>query len=138
MNRSTWWDLERPGNVDLCAKQPIDKQVLPKSDFFEEKTWFVKLVFASGQSEARPGLKDSPPATGPHWSSLTPRFAYVQTAKASLSCNMRKYADMTIALSSVLEICLPCSFVWQKLKAIGKKSSEDDFLQKNFPAGVQT
>jgi hypothetical protein len=110
--------------------------------FLKKKTWFVELVFASGQSEARPGLKDSPPAT--RWPPLEffdPTiciFAYVQTAKASLSCNMRKYADMTIAPSSVLEICLRCSFVWQKYKATGKKSPEDDFLQKNFPAGVQT
>jgi hypothetical protein len=62
----------------------------------------------------------------------------VQTAKASLSCNVRKYAGVTIALSLVSEICLPCTLVWQKFKAIVKKSPEDDFLVKNFPADVQS
>ena len=33
VNSTACWDLERPGNVDLCTKQPIGKQVWSKSDF---------------------------------------------------------------------------------------------------------
>jgi len=51
---------------------------------------------------------------------------------------MKKYAGVDIALSSVLEICLTCSLEWQLLKASGKESLKDDFLQKIFTAGVQT
>ena len=43
---------------------------------------------------------------------------------------MKKYAGVDIALSSVLEICLTCSLEWQLLKASGKESLKDDFLQK--------
>ena len=45
IGKSSWnvtgGNLEGSGNVDFCTKQPADKQVLPKSDFWR-KTCFCK------------------------------------------------------------------------------------------------
>ena len=118
IGKSSWnvtgGNLEGSGNVDFCTKQPADKQVLPKSDFWR-KTCFCKWWVWSPAWSLR-----LPPSLTQHLHS----FAFAPHCPFA--------ADMNIVLSSVLKICLISSHVWLLWKAIGRESLEDDFFQKTF------
>ena len=96
IGKSSWnvtgGNLEGSGNVDFCTKQPADKQVLPKSDFWRKTCFCIRWVWSPTRSLRLPPSQHLHSfAFAPHWT-----FA----------------ADMNIVLSSVLKICLISSHVW--------------------------